>query len=250
MNDFFGALELELREAATRRARPRIGAGQAVGALGGALLLAVAIGVALVVLGGDDGPGPAPAPGPAAVRPDPVGTVIPKGEGKPRRGARTLVVANGVAPWTGPWQLEVTRGKGFRHPETGEVLEPPGYCLWFNPLDPPGRHLLGLSGFCGAPRNLGFRKTPGFSRAQPGSTRSVKEVVVWGRVPERAAKVVVTAPGGTRIEVTPTDGPRTFPGRFYGIPVKPGLPGARINWLDEDGRPGSRGIRLMPPITR
>jgi len=160
------------------------------------------------------------------------------------------VVANGVAPWTGPWQLEVSRSKGFSHPDTGEVLEPPGYCLMFNALAPPDPSLIGRSGFCGGPRSLGFRKTPGFSRGQPGSTRTVKEVVVWGRVPERAAKVVITAPGGTRIEATPTDGPRTFPGRFYGIPVKPGLPGARINWLDEDGRPGSRGIRLMPPITR
>jgi hypothetical protein len=244
MNDFFGALELELRAAATRRARPRLGVGQAVGALAGALLLAVAIGVALVVLGGDDDSPRIPA----AVQPDPVGTVIPKGEGNPPRESRTLVVANGVAPWTGPWQLEVGRSKGIRY--KGEVIEPPGYCLWFNPLDPPDRSLSGRSGFCGAPRNLGFRKTPGFSRAQPGSTRTVEEVVVWGRVPDRAATVVVTAPGGTRIEVTPTDGPRTFPGRFYGIPVKPGLPGARINWLDEDGRPGSRGIRLMPPITR
>jgi hypothetical protein len=246
MNDFFGALELELRAAATRRARPRVGVGQAVGALAGVVLLALATGAALVVLGGDEGPEQAPTT--AGVRPDPVGTVIPKGEGNPPRESRTLVVANGVAPWTGPWQLEVGRSKGFSY--KGEVIEPPGYCLWFNPLDPPDSSLTGRSGFCGAPRSLGFRKTPGFSRAQPGSTRSVKEVVVWGRVPDRAATVVVTAPGGTRIEVTPTDGPPTFPGRFYGIPVKPGLPGARINWLDEDGRPGSRGIRLMPPITR
>jgi hypothetical protein len=246
MNDFFGALELELRAAATRRPRPRLNVGQAVGALAAIGLLALAVGTALIVLGGDED---APR-GPAAVRPDPVGTVIPKGEGNPRREARTVVVANGVAPWTGPWQLEVSRSKGFSHPDTGEVLEPPGYCLMFNALAPPDPSLIGRSGFCGGPRSLGFRKTPGFSRGQPGSTRTVKEVVVWGRVPERAATVVITAPGGTRIEAKPTDGPKTFPGRFYGIPVKPGLPGARINWLDEDGRPGSRGIRLMPPITR
>jgi hypothetical protein len=244
MNDFFGALELELRAAAERPLRPRVGAGQIVGAAAGVLLVALAIGAALVVLGGDDDSPRAPA----AVEPDPVGTVIPKGEGNPPRESRTLVVANGVAPVTGPWQLEVGRNKALR--VDGELIEPAGYCLWFHPLDPPNRTPGGRSGFCGAPRSLGFRNTPGFSRAQPGSMRGVREVVVWGRVPERAAKVVIFAPGHEPIEAMPSDGPKTFPGRFYGIPVEPPLPGARINWLDEHGRPGSRGIGLMPPITR
>jgi hypothetical protein len=75
-------------------------------------------------------------------------------------------------------------------------------------------------------------------------------VLVWGRVPDRAAAVVITAPDGLRIEVEPTDGPKGFPGRYYGIPVGPGHPGARINWLDANGKPGSRGIALLPPVTR
>jgi hypothetical protein len=73
---------------------------------------------------------------------------------------------------------------------------------------------------------------------------------VWERVPNRASKVVITAPGRKPIEVIPEEGPQQFPGKYYGIPVKPGMPGARINWLDSHGDPGSRGIRLMPPITR
>jgi hypothetical protein len=80
-----------------------------------------------------------------------------------------------------------------------------------------------------------------------------EEALIWGRVPDRADKVVITAPDGLRIEVKAEDGPKTFPGRYYGIPVRIRRrgehPGARINWLDADGRPGSRGIRLMPPIT-
>jgi hypothetical protein len=48
----------------------------------------------------------------------------------------------------------------------------------------------------------------------------------------------------------PEDGPKTFPGQYYAIPVKPPRQGARINWLDGNGRPGSRGIGLMPPISR
>ena len=46
------------------------------------------------------------------------------------------------------------------------------------------------------------------------------------------------------------EGPRTARGDFYAVAVTPPLPRARINWFDETGRPGSRGISLMPPITR
>jgi hypothetical protein len=250
MTDFFGALELELQAAARRRPRRAVRAGPALEAVAVAALLAVAVVVAAAVSTGGDG-GSTPAAG--ARKPDPVGTVIPKGKGKPPLPARALVVANGVAPITGPWQMEVSRTKGERDTH-GEVMWHRGYCLTMNLLDPPRDIPGGRSGFCGAPRSLGFRKTPGFSRAQ-GAFRSkprqrANEVLVWGRVPDRAETVVVTAPGGTRSEVRPTDGPQSFPGRFYAIPVKPGLPGARINWLDANGHPGSRGIGLMPPITR
>ena len=250
MSDFFGALELELQAAARRRPRRAVRVGPAVGAVAVAALLALAVVVVAAISTGGDG-GFAQVAG--APKPDPVGTVIPKGEGKPPVPARTLVVANGVAPITGPWQMEVSRTKGERDTH-GEVMWHSGYCLMMKLLDPPRDIPRGPSGFCGAPRSLGFRKTPGFSRAQGGFRSKPKqrsnEVLVWGRVPDRAATVVVTAPGGTRIEVKPTDGPKSFPGRFYAIPLKLHVPGARINWLDADGHPGSRGIRLMPPVTR
>jgi hypothetical protein len=76
-----------------------------------------------------------------------------------------------------------------------------------------------------------------------------KEVLVFGRVPERARKVVITAHRGVRIEVRPDEGPATIRGDFFVIPVKPRLGHARINWLDAAGNPGSRGIALMPPVT-
>ena len=183
--------------------------------------------------------------------PLPVGTVIPKGEGKPPRDSTSTVVATGTAPVTGPWQLEVWRGHGGNAP----TAEPPGRCLFIHPLAPP--HLTpSFSGFCGG---LGFRKTPGFSRAQlnvppprkrpGGSLSQAKEVLIYGRVPERAAAIVITASRGVRIEITPGEGPKTIPGDFFVIPVKPGLGRARINWTDRDGNPGSRGIALMPPVT-
>ena len=246
MTDFFSALELELHAAATRNPRSPFTIGQALGGLAAAVLLAAAVGLVLAISGGGDGH---TAHMTGAAKPDPVGTVIPKS--KTHYETRALVVANGTAPVSGPWQIEVSRTTGERDTH-GEVMWRKGYCLWINVLDPPDRTLGGRSGFCGVPRSLGFRKTPGFSRAQ-GVTRSkppMREVLVWGRVPDRAEKVVITAPGRSRIEVVPSDGPKTFPGRYYVIPVKPPRQGARINWLDSEGQPGSRGIRLMPPITR
>jgi hypothetical protein len=250
MTDFFGALELELRAASQRRPRRPVGIGQVIGVAAAATLVAVALAVAVTVSGGGEG-GSGQTTG--ARKPDPVGTVIPRS--KSPYESRALVVANGVAPVTGPWQIEVSRTKGERD-TNGAVMWRKGYCSWLHVLDPTDPALRGgagyRSGHCGSPRSLGFRKTPGFSRAQGMATSKPrpKEVLVWGRVPDRAAMVVITAPDGLRIEVEPSEGPKTFPGRFYGIPVEPGHPGARINWFDKDGEPGSRGIRLMPPITR
>jgi hypothetical protein len=74
-----------------------------------------------------------------------------------------------------------------------------------------------------------------------------KEVLVYGRVPERARKVVITADQGVRIEVEPEEGPKSIRGDFFVIPVKPRLGRhARINWLGADGHPGSSGIALQP----
>jgi hypothetical protein len=253
MNDFFGALELELRAAAGRSPRRRIPVGYAAGLVAAASLVAVALVAALVVLGG--GEGPADVSG--APKPDPVGTVIPKGEGKPPREADSTVVATGDASRLGPWQMEVHHGKALRDPKTGELYNGAGPCLMVYALDPPSHTFTG-SGYCG-PGNLGFRKTPGFSRAQltvpaqgrraDGTRIRVRRVFVFGRTPERATAVVITSPNvGVRAAVQ--EGPDSIRGDFYGIAVRPPMAGARINWLDEDGKPGSRGIRLMPPLTR
>ena len=253
MNDFFGALELELRAAAGRSPRRRLPIGFAAGSVAAAALVAVALVVALVVLGGRE----EPAHVTAAPKPDPVGTVIPKGEGTPPREADSTVVATGTASRLGPWQMEVHHGKALRDPKTGELYNRAGPCLMVYPLDPP-RHTFTGSGFCG-PGNLGFRKTPGFSRAQvtvpsegrraDGTRVRVQGVLVFGRTPERATAVVIRSPS-VRVRAEVQEGPDSIRGDFYGIAVRPPMPGARINWLDESGKPGSRGIALMPPLTR
>lgn len=248
MNDFFGALELELREAGQRSPRRRTRPADVVGAVAAAALLAAAVVVVLVVIGGGEQSRTAPA----AVKPEPVGTVIPKGEGTPPRPRRSVVVATGTALGGGAWQMEASRSSALKDPDTGELYQPPGLrCLTLFPVV-PGDRSIGGGGQCGE-----FRRTPGFSRIQLPAvfTRGDEQarrtpVLVFGRVPERAARVVVTAPDGLRREARPLEGPQSARGDFYAISVRPGHPHARINWLDEHGRPGSRGIELMPPITR
>ncbi|HMJ95393.1 MAG TPA: hypothetical protein VK486_06050 [Thermoleophilaceae bacterium] len=251
MNDFFGALEVELRQAGRRAPRRMTRPGDVAGVVVGAALLVAAVVVAIAVMGG----GEASRTAPAALKPDPVGTVIPKGEGTPPREARSVVVATGTAPGVGPWQMEVSRSSALRDPETRELYQPAGLrCLWLLPVDPGGGSL--SSGGCGE-----FSRTPGFGRGQvPGiqmrgdseQARRLRRqpVLVYGRVPESAARVVVTAPDGLRLEARPHEGPPGARGDFYAVSVRPGHPHARINWLDEHGEPGSRGIELMPPITR
>jgi hypothetical protein len=249
-------LEAQLRDAAaSRRRRARR---WAIGALATAAGAVVLVSSLLLLGGGDERRG---GDRPAAEErrfqgPLPVGTVIPKGEGTPPRESDSTVVATGSTPFAGAWQLEASRNLGGRSP----LDVPRGRCLALTVLDPPAYEdgkpdPSGGSGFCGG---LGFRKTPGFSRAQknvptlrkdPGRLFLPKEVLVYGRVPERAGKVVVTADRGVRIEVEPHEGPKIIRGDFFVIPVKPRLGHARINWLEADGVPGSRGIALEPPVT-
>ena len=249
-------LEAQLRDAAARRrerARRR-----AIGALATAAGATVLVSALLLMGGGDERRAGDRRAGEERrfEGPLPVGTVIPKGEGTPPRESDSTVVATGTTPFAGAWQLEAAPTFG----ERSLPGAPRGRCLALTVLDPPAYEdgtpdPSGGSGFCGA---LGFRKTPGFSRAQKnvptlrklrGHLFLPKEVLVYGRVPERAGKVAVTADRGVRIEVEPHEGPKSIRGDFFVIPVKPRLGHASINWLDTDGTPGSRGIRLQPPVT-
>ncbi|HEX6585076.1 MAG TPA: RNA polymerase sigma factor [Thermoleophilaceae bacterium] len=251
MTDFFGALQLELEAAGRRSPRRRTGLGDMAGVVAAAALVAAAAAVALVVMGGGDQSNQAPG----AARPAPVGTVIPKGEGKPPRQARSVVVATGTAPGVGPWQMEASRSSVFRHGD--DVIQPAGLrCLSLARLGPRRRFFLPSAGQCGE-----FPRTPGFSRLQfpavvmRGDSERAQRLrnrpgIVYGRVPERAARVVVTAPDGLRLEARPHEGPPSARGDFYAISVPRGHRGARVNWLDRHGKPGSRGITLLPPVSR
>jgi hypothetical protein len=248
MADFFEALGTELQAAAARRPRRRYDIGQAIGVVAAAALVALAAAIAVLVSGGGEDESGRLA---GARGPDPVGTVIPAGERG--RDARSLVVASGEAPVAGPWQIEVSRTSRERAPD-GTRLWGSGYCLSLRVIDVPRAvgHVANPSTVCGLPRSLGSDKTPGFLRRQTmvPPTRRPMEVLVWGRVPDRAATVMITASDGFRVAVEPTDGPDAFPGRYYLLPVRYRRPhpGARVNWLDANGEPGP-GIRMEPPIT-
>jgi hypothetical protein len=261
MSDFFGALELELKAAADRRPRRQVTVGQALGGLAAAALLAAAVVVVAAVSGGGGGDAAQVTGGPNL---SPVGTVIPKGEGDPPRMKRSVVVATGTTRYAGPWQLEIQGSE--RLTWKGEVLQPAGLtCVFIYLLDPPRRTGPGGGGYCGEQR-----RTPGFTRGQmniqeaprrpnreiegpPQPPRPIraktKQVLIFGRTPERAEYVVITTqPSRLRMRSPVFDGPENMRGNYYVVAVPPHIGrSARINWLDEDGKPGSRGTELLPP---
>jgi hypothetical protein len=231
--DFFTRLEAELRRAAEhpaptwRRRLPAPGAALAVAAVAGALALALV--PLLAVLGGGGAAPQAPAWRPSPSEPPRVGEVVQ------RDGDTRTVVATGSTPVGGPWQLEAY---------TGSEAEP---CLNVVLRDEGIDHGQGGWGGCGDdPR------TPGFARLQhslpnaPGAG-PVREVLVYGRVPQAASAVVITVDGEIRERVRPFDGPPGVRGDFYLVAIPPDLTSGRVNWLDGNGRAGSGGIELLPP---
>lgn len=242
MSDFFGALELELRAAAERPPRRPFGVGQAIGMVAAAALVAVAVAVAMTVSGGG-GDGGEPGQLTGGPKPDPVGTVIPRGEGNPSRSRRSTVVATGRDRGIGPWQLEASRSVRLADPETDEEYQPAGLrCLTVYLLDPPGDEPF-PSGFgqCGE-----FRRNPGLSILQVGDG----PVLLLGRAPERAMSVLVMVPGRNPIAARIHEGPSKTTTDFYSVRLKPPLPRARVMWFRRDGQPGGVGIKLFPPVTR
>lgn len=251
MTDFFGALELELHAASKRRPRRPLRLGAGVGALAATALVAAAVFIVVSVSGGGDSAQITGGP-----KLDPVGTVIPEGEGNPPRSRRSVVVATGTQRLAGPWQLETQPSELLKDPESGEVMQPAGLkCIWLYMLDPPRMRGPTGAGYCGP-----FPRTPGFSRGQinvpiPGRTPDGRRVnpslvMIYGRAPERAEYITITVPGGMRMRGPVYDGPDGS-GDYYVTTVPPRIGrSARINWLDRNRKAGSRGIALLPPVTR
>jgi hypothetical protein len=243
--EFFGRLEAELRTAAERPPRRLPDRGATGVALAAVALVAIALVPALLVLGGGESTESGSPPPPA--EPAPVGTVIEKGTGStfPRDVDHT-VVATGVAPVSGPWQMETYASTRLADPDTGEEFQPAGLpCLGVALLDPPEGEPSTFGGGCGE-----FRGSPDFGRRQqtvPSVVGQGREILVYGEAPEEAVAVRVTADGGVRIERPTHEGPPGVTGDFYLVPVPPDLENGRVAWIDRDGKASDRDFELLPP---
>jgi hypothetical protein len=250
MTDFFTDLEHELRAAAERPPRRLAGwpATAGRGLAGGVAVVAFAAALvpALLIFGTGDGQQTESESRSAPA----VGMVIHKGEGLPPREEESTVVATGRTKISGPWQIESYRGAGLKDPKTGEVYEPAGLrCLRMVLSDPPPGSFV-MSGGCGE-----FPKTPGFSRLQVTvPNRRVRgeaidpkatEILVYGRVPEQALGVDLSAPGREPTRYETLDGPPGDRSDYYLIAVPSDLKDARVDLITPEGVAGR--IRLLPP---
>jgi hypothetical protein len=237
--DFFTRLERELRVAGVRRHRRWRGW---VPASRAALTSAAAVAVlglglvpALSLLGGETGPEDSHLES-SGGDPAPLGTVVNRG------GESHTVVATGSAPLVGSWQMETYTSKRLVDPETAEVYQPAGLrCLGLFLVDPPPLGGAG-GGQCGE-----FPSTPGFSRIEsaPSNASDRRELLVYGRAPEEASAIVLTGEDGFERRTTPMEGLGSADGDYYLFAVPYGV-GGRVNWLDANGEPGSRGLALLP----
>jgi hypothetical protein len=236
MSEFFGRLETELRAAADRPPRRTV----PVPAVAVAGLLALTLAPIVIVLGSGSDSGSPVQPQREAenLAPSPGGGELPRFPGE-------RVVATGTAPVTGGWEIITYESERLADPETGEVYQPAGLrCLGIRLTSPPPDHAGGLSGQCGE-----FPRTPGFGRVQttvPNVAGGAREILVYGRVPEEAALVRVTADGRAPVDVEPIEGPAGETGDFYLVAIPPDTEG-RVNWIDGSGNEGSKGIELLPP---
>ncbi len=154
------------------------------------------------------------------------------------------VVGTGRTPIAGPWRMAIYESE--RHVVDGDLYEPEGLpCIELSLLDPPDGYPH-RGGGCGVQP-----KTPGFTRGQASyprvAGRSVRELVMYGRAPDRAARVEVDA-GGRTLSTETFEGPTGVPGRFWLIARPPrDFADGHVYWVDRDGERGSRRVEVLPP---
>ena len=156
-----------------------------------------------------------------------VGSVF-RGEGfRPdsKRSVTETVVARGEVPVSGPWRMtafETRRGVP---------------CLKLELLDPPSAVRRRSSGYCGY-----FSRFSEFGHGKKPVARRRGEVLLFGRAPAKARRVILTAGGGKQITAPTKTGPPKVPGRFWVLAAPPHLNGAELVWTDRNGRRGERPL--------
>jgi hypothetical protein len=165
-----------------------------------------------------------------------VGDVIPAGTdtGAPdyQRPVEQVVVAQGTAPVAGPWRMTSYKSEQLVD-SRGEEMQPAGLpCLRLVLTDPPagvaqiGRWSCGASDDSFAAAELPVLDAAG--RA---------EMILFGRAPESAREILLTASGRSALRSPTEEGPPDFRGDPWVIAVPPGL-GQRapqLGWIGENG---------------
>lgn len=156
-----------------------------------------------------------------------VGSVIPGGErsGAGSQRVEQIVIATSSTPVSGRWQMT-------SFVENGEQ------CLQLKLLD-SGQGMGTAAGSCG------YGST--FTAASSGTVDDAEgsnEILVYGRAPEQATTVELTAKDGQRITSKIHEGPPSVAGDFYLIAAPSGHEYALINWMDEQGIPSGDPIDL------
>jgi hypothetical protein len=178
----------------------------------------------------------------AATRILSVGDTIPAGGpgGPPenRTNVPQTIVAKGITPVAGPFQITTYGSAGVS--DEGEVLEPRGLpCLELNLTDPPPTPTIG-SAFCGR----GLRERFTVSTLEVLGVGGRKELIVWGSLPADARAARVVADGDEQIPVQRFDGPTDYPGDVWAAALSAGHSSVRAEWVRANGSQGDRAEDL------
>lgn len=163
-----------------------------------------------------------------------VGSVIqggkPTGPPENRVEVDETILAKGIAPVAGPWEIRSWTSQESVY--QGEVIEPAGLpCIRLVLSDPPAGSQMTGSGFCGEAGKAGFDMSG--LPVRDSSGRVV--VLLFGRAPEGAAAVKLTARGGRNVQVGTLEGPADVPGDLWQVTTSPDVENARVDWLRHDG---------------
>jgi hypothetical protein len=227
MSEFFGRLETELRAAAERPPRRAV----PVPAIAVAVLLALALAPIVLVLGsGSDDPTPERI---AADDAPQAPAVAVHHRGVRYRPADATVVATGVAPVSGPWQLETFEDDA-------------GQCLGVFRPEANLEREISYSAICPGSRDQPLPDFAAQAMATPSIPRQ-EEYLVFGRTPEEAAAVELTADGEVVERVETSEGPDGVSSDFYVMVLSPDPKrDGWMEWLDESGNPGE-GVPFRLP---
>jgi hypothetical protein len=179
-----------------------------------------------------------------------VGDTVPAGEpaGEPgyRANVDQRVLAEGESPVAGPWWITTYESEKMLDTR-GEEIQPAGLsCLSLVLTDPPAGVPLRSRWYCGEHGTGGFD-----AKGVPVTDAAGRaEVILFGRAPETASTVELTADDGTRIRSRVHEGPADYRGDVWALVASPDLEGRnpRVDWVVPSGRRGGAKLDVSPEL--